>query len=843
MLASRSHRLEMGSHLLTLISSTIVPVRGAKHEEAETAGKTFMYTRYSTLEQQKTGFSRPRQQSKIQEYANRHGLKIDRSFHDEATSGVTADRPQLRKLLGEAKKYPGSLVLMERPSRQAREEDAFLEISQALEEVGAFVIYANLGDVDADTVAQEKVKSSIEYHDILELLRDGREAAIMLGVWCGITPYGYRKNNDKQLVIHEEEAEVIRDIFAARIGGASPEQIARTLNIKGKPTPGSRRTGTGEWTKTKVNLILHRDAYDGRTIQHVPVFSWEGGVAEGGRKARRRRIELRTEHTRIVDHEDWLACQPTSRSTFGTTTREKFLLTSKVKCRYCGNNLVSRSHNDRYFLNCTHRSRTVACPELRFDMREIERLVIHAIGNAVAGEAESAFSAQLESLVQAEVEQARVNQARLRQEIAAVDDRLRQAADRIIDDGDFYEIYRDSLDEMARGLKSLKRQLAAEPNVSAMQESAAATSASLRGALETIGDVVPFRPFEADGRELFNCIREAIDHVELTETLDGRFDVAIHLSGAPWGVSSSMLPPQTFANRIVTDASVRRARVKRLIETAHASGHYLLDEERLTALGNLELCRTRFPTSYPTVVEAITLAVVVGATPERTMSLLQFSRNRKELVKGYWRTLEGTELRQRIAAMHGVELDESACRLRRSAIPTLRERLAIESHLLLRYPLADPSSTETEVPDRDFDVLIDLGLATPSGALRGSWKRSDRKYLDGLLWVVRNNARMKEIPQRYGNRTRLGFLIRDLAAANQWGPLVKGLLASRGIAFDAKAVVRPLNDPDMIERSRPQLKMPKPASFYPEVLKRGRKGSVEMRQRTLDEFNRKRRSA
>jgi DNA invertase Pin-like site-specific DNA recombinase len=84
----------------------------------------------------------------------------------------------------------------------------------------------------------------------------------------GQPPYGYRaERGSKVLVVHEEEARVVRRIFTLRGRGLSPYRIADILNREGRPT----RRG-GSWTARLVYNILGRRAlYEGRSYRYAGV--------------------------------------------------------------------------------------------------------------------------------------------------------------------------------------------------------------------------------------------------------------------------------------------------------------------------------------------------------------------------------------------------------------------------------------------------------------------------------------------------------------------------------------------------------------------------------------------
>ena len=69
-------------------------------------------------------------------------------------------------------------------------------------------------------------------------------------------PYGYRFVN-KQLVIYEPEAILVRQIFDKYLAGCSSMEIARELNERGVPT----KEGAKEWTAKQIRYMLTNERY------------------------------------------------------------------------------------------------------------------------------------------------------------------------------------------------------------------------------------------------------------------------------------------------------------------------------------------------------------------------------------------------------------------------------------------------------------------------------------------------------------------------------------------------------------------------------------------------------
>jgi site-specific DNA recombinase len=111
---------------------------------------------------------------------------------------------------------------------------------------------------------------------ILERTRRGTVGRIQAGhPWGGRVPLGYRYISEPhggRFEIEEEEAALVRRIYAMCLGGMSLRAIARQLTAEGLPTPLERRAvdrtwrrfPPGTWQPTTVRDLLTAEAYTGR---------------------------------------------------------------------------------------------------------------------------------------------------------------------------------------------------------------------------------------------------------------------------------------------------------------------------------------------------------------------------------------------------------------------------------------------------------------------------------------------------------------------------------------------------------------------------------------------------
>ena len=73
---------------------------------------------------------------------------------------------------------------------------------------------------------------------------------------------GYEKGPDDIPVVVEEEAKIVRRIFALFMAGKTPYLIAKTLTADGIPTP----AGKSKWGTTTVASILTNEKYKGAAL-------------------------------------------------------------------------------------------------------------------------------------------------------------------------------------------------------------------------------------------------------------------------------------------------------------------------------------------------------------------------------------------------------------------------------------------------------------------------------------------------------------------------------------------------------------------------------------------------
>ena len=239
-------------------------------------------------ERQGESISIDNQRTILRKYAEERGFEIHDEYIDDGVSGTTFQRPEVQRLLDDAKTGVINTIIVKDLSRFGRN---YIEVGQYVDYVfPAFgirfiAIQDNVDTENRDSGAMEMMpimnvfnewhaaNTSKKIRTVLKAnARDGKYHARK-------APYGYVKSDTekKTPVIDEEAAVVVKRIFEMRASGLSPHKIADILNAEGILNPSryclekygvvGRRENVGLWSFCGVNSILQNPTYLGHMVQ------------------------------------------------------------------------------------------------------------------------------------------------------------------------------------------------------------------------------------------------------------------------------------------------------------------------------------------------------------------------------------------------------------------------------------------------------------------------------------------------------------------------------------------------------------------------------------------------
>lgn len=224
------------------------------------------YVRVSTDDQ--TEYSPDAQLKAIKEFCRRNNyLLLDEHVYvEEGKSGRTATkRPEFQKMIGAAKskEKPFDLIIVHKFDRFARSrEDSVVYKALLKREYNIRVVSVaeNIEDDKFSVILEAMLEAMAEYYSInlAEEVKKGMTEKAQRGEPLTIAPFGYVMD-DKKLIPHPEQADVVKEIFQSFTEGRPMMAIAKDLNARGIRT----NRGNGIELRT-VEYILRNPVYTGK---------------------------------------------------------------------------------------------------------------------------------------------------------------------------------------------------------------------------------------------------------------------------------------------------------------------------------------------------------------------------------------------------------------------------------------------------------------------------------------------------------------------------------------------------------------------------------------------------
>jgi site-specific DNA recombinase len=187
------------------------------------------------------------------------------AHHEDRATGTKLDRPGLQAALELARAQRIDLLLVYRVDRLSRKVRQLAQLADELDKIGVILRSAtepfDTGSPAGRMMLQMlAVFAEFEHATIVDRITAGIERRAKEGRWPnGRVPFGYRRNDAKELVPDERTAPVVQRIFklyvSGRNGGAA---IARRLAAEQAPAP------PRGWQPAVVLRMLANEAYLGR---------------------------------------------------------------------------------------------------------------------------------------------------------------------------------------------------------------------------------------------------------------------------------------------------------------------------------------------------------------------------------------------------------------------------------------------------------------------------------------------------------------------------------------------------------------------------------------------------
>lgn len=401
----------------------LAPVQEVREEKTEIKYLTAAYVRLSVEDSGKKGADTIDGQRKMLcDFISRHAdMELAGVWCDNGETGTNFSRPQFEAMMEKVKRGEINCIVVKDLSRFGRN---YKETGNYLERIFPFlgVRFVAVND-NFDTLTAERnengyivpLKNIINEayskdisKKIVSALSSKQKRGDFIGAWA---PYGYSKdpNDPHHLIINEETAPVVRQIFAWRVEGVSVVQIARRLNDAGIPSPSSYLYETGQvktekykdvpWHNQVLKNLLSHPVYLGHMVQGRKRQSFYDGQKQVYTPESEWAVVPNT-HEPIIDQHTFDAVQKLARERreeyhsrlgkFDGMGQSENIFKGLVFCADCGRTLVrykSVSHGKKLwhtFICPSHTDDPKACPKKSIREDVLTRIVLSAVQKQVA---------------------------------------------------------------------------------------------------------------------------------------------------------------------------------------------------------------------------------------------------------------------------------------------------------------------------------------------------------------------------------------------------------------------------------------------------------------------------
>ena len=345
--------------------------------------KAVGYARFSSTNQREESIFA--QKRYIQTYAYAHNIEIVDWYCDEGKSGKTANRPEFQRLINDVQSNPDfDMIFVHKLDRLSRNLEDSIHYKALIEDCGlkVYSISEDFPDTPQGKLFYNMMGSMSQYFsDNLgtEVMKGLRENAYQCKWTGGIPPLGYDVDEEKRLVINEEEAKAVRLIFEMSAKGEGYGKVIDKLNILGYKTKKGNPFG-----KNSLYDLIRNERYKGTYIFN------KRSRANSRNKRNNHRFKSDDEIIRIengcpaiVSESLWNRANSVKKATRCSYTNAKnpYLLTGLLYCSQCGakfhGNSRTNSNGTRFTgYRCSNRTNNHNCDCKEIRCSKLDKFVI-----------------------------------------------------------------------------------------------------------------------------------------------------------------------------------------------------------------------------------------------------------------------------------------------------------------------------------------------------------------------------------------------------------------------------------------------------------------------------------
>ena len=267
-------------------------------------------------------------------------------FADEAKSGTKVkSRDEFLRMMRECENGNIDIIVTKSVTRFARNTVDSIEAIRKLKSLGVTIYFEkeNLNTLSEQSEQMLTILSSLaqgESESISTNNRWGIQKRFRDGSYSlGTVAYGYTKDEDGELIINQDEAEIVRRIYLEYLHGKGAYVIARDLNTDKVATVRTAET----WNESTVKEILQNPIYEGDLILQKTYTTEVLPFTKKRNRGEMPQFFIKDNHEPIITREQGQMVREIfeyRRKQMGNDRSDKYQnryeFSGKIKCGECG---------------------------------------------------------------------------------------------------------------------------------------------------------------------------------------------------------------------------------------------------------------------------------------------------------------------------------------------------------------------------------------------------------------------------------------------------------------------------------------------------------------------------
>ena len=386
--------------------------------------KVSLYTRVSTEDQAREGFSLDVQRNFLLQFAKTSKWEVFCSipgkavYEDDGFTGSNMNRPAFQHLLLDARNKRFDVLLVYKQDRLSRKLKDLLTLLEELEDLGigyksATEPFDTISSAGKLSIQQLGAFSEFERNRLIERVFPGMVEGVKKGHWQGsrYVPFGFKHNKKtKKLSINPAEAKIVKEFFTMYRNGKSTSQIAAHYYNLGM----TARQGGKFYTKF-VSDVLKNKVYIGTLVWNRKRYNTKertkGGHGKGFKYINNdpsKIIEVPNAHKAIIGRKEFDEVQKLlERNRRNSVVRFKnnvYHLSGVLRCHECSGSYRGKmvmcnsakkekkawyycSSHGVYYLKCNNKAVTADAIDRQVwdvvDMISLNVHVLEGLGDAI----------------------------------------------------------------------------------------------------------------------------------------------------------------------------------------------------------------------------------------------------------------------------------------------------------------------------------------------------------------------------------------------------------------------------------------------------------------------------